>query len=72
MIAIIAGNYHEAETWARGQMLEDDEWFSIENEEDLLSRKGFHVIVVGTAGQNVPPSYFNKIFNLAQRRGRMR
>lgn len=71
MIAILAGNYQEAVTWASAQNLEDDEWFSIEDEDDLLRRSNFHVVVVGTAGMNIPSSYFNKIYNLAQMRGRV-
>lgn len=71
MICILAGNYKEAETWARGQMLAQDEWFFPRDELDLHRRTGFHVLVVGTAGQNVPSVYFERILQLAQRRGRM-
>jgi len=31
----------------------------------------FHVIVIGSAGQNIPLSYFEKIYNLARERGRL-
>ena len=71
MICIIAGNHKEAETWARGQFLEPSEWFYPSDEHELKRRTNFHVVVVGSAGMNVPPSYFEKIFNLAQRQGRL-
>jgi hypothetical protein len=71
MICIIAGNYLEAKNWAYGQQLDSTEWFYPREPEDLLARENFHVIVVGSAGQNVPPNYFEKIFSLAKRRGRL-
>lgn len=71
MICLIAGNYLEAQRYASGQQLDDSEWFYPTDIEDLTARMNFHVIVVGTAGQNVPYSYFNSIFNLAKRRGRI-
>ena len=71
MICIISGNYEEARIWARSQLLANDEWFYPSDETDLLSRQAFHVVVVGTAGQNVSPGYFEKIYALAQIRGRM-
>jgi len=70
-ICVIAGNYQEAITWARGQTLDDDSWFYPFDIEDLKRRSNFHTVVIGSAGQNVPPSYFEKIFNLAQQRGRI-
>lgn len=72
MICLIAGNYHEAERFARSQMLERNEWFYPMDESDLYGRINFHVLVVGTAGQNVPSSYFERILSLAKQRGRMR
>ena len=72
MICIISGNYHEARTWASGQGLEDHEWFYPKDETDLLSRKDFHVIVIGTAGQNVPANYFERIWSLARMRGKIK
>lgn len=71
MICIIAGNYQEAKRWAYGQQLEDNEWFYPTDELDLYRRSNFHVLVVGTAGMNVPENYFNSIFNLAKKRGRI-
>jgi len=71
MICIIAGNYEEAWTWARGQMLSKSEWFYPADLEELQSRCNFHVVVVGSAGQNISPGYFEKVFHLAQTRGRI-
>lgn len=71
MICLIAGNYHEAKRWASGMLLDDDEWFYPHDKDDLLRRSSFHVLVVGTAGLNVPSSYFEKILSLAKQRGRM-
>lgn len=72
MICIIAGNYQEAKNWAYGQELDDTEWFYPQEVEELYRRMNFHVVVIGTAGQNVPPSYFEKLFALAKQRGRMK
>lgn len=71
MICIIAGDFHEAETWAHSQLLAKSEWFYPTNEDELIGRSNFHVLVVGTAGFNIPTSYFNKIYNLAQNRGKI-
>jgi hypothetical protein len=50
--------------------LSNEEWFYPRELEDLLKRENFHVIVIGTAGQNVPSNYFEKIYSLAKQRGR--
>lgn len=71
MICIIAGNHEEAAAWARGQNLARCEWFYPQDEDDLRKRTNFHVIVIGTAGQNVPLSYFNRIYAVAQQQGRV-
>lgn len=72
MICILAGNFNEAKTWAYGQQLDRSEWFYPADEQELLHRTNFHVVVIGTAGQNVPLSYWDKIFELAKSRGRMK
>jgi len=72
MICIISGNYFEAKRYASSQLLEDDEWFFPIDEKDLMGRKDFHVLVIGSAGQNVPASYFERILSLAKNRGRMK
>jgi hypothetical protein len=71
MICIIAGDEHEAETWAHSHLLARSEWFFPAGEHDLEKRSNFHVLVVGSAGFNIPVSYFNKIYALAQSRGRI-
>jgi fructose-1-phosphate kinase PfkB-like protein len=71
MICILAGNYEEARIWARSQLLANNEWFYPQDESDLIVRTNFHVVVVGTAGQNVPSNYFEKIYRIAQQRGRI-
>jgi hypothetical protein len=72
MICIISGNYKEAAMWARGQELHNDEWFYPLDEDDLKRRKDFHVVVIGTAGDNVPAGYFERVYQLAKSRGRMK
>lgn len=72
MLCLIAGNYFEAKRYASAQLLDDDEWFYPSDERDLLSRVDFHVLVIGTAGQNVPASYFERILSLAKLRGKMK
>ena len=71
MICIIAGNYDEALTFAKSQFLAKNEWFYPEDEDMLKRMSNFHVLVVGSAGQNVPPSYFERVYSLAQQRGRI-
>ncbi len=71
MICIIAGNYEEARIFARAQLLANNEWFYPTGMNDLMQRRNFHVLVIGTAGQNVPPYYFEKVLAVAQTRGRI-
>lgn len=72
MICILAGNYDEAVRWASGQNLSKDEWFYPSDIEELKYKKDFHVMVVGTAGHNVPAAYFEKIYHIAKTRGRLK
>lgn len=71
MICIIAGNHREADIWANAQQLDKSEWFYPKDFADLNKRENFHVIVIGTAGENVPNNYFNMLFSLAKERGRI-
>lgn len=71
MICLLAGDAREAEIFARSQNLARNEYFYPQDEEDLKSRTNFHVLVVGSAGLNVPESYWNRIYALAQMRGRI-
>ena len=70
-LCLIAGNLHEAEVFAHSQFLEDNQWFYPRDINDLLFRTNFHVLVVGTAGMNVPSSYFERILNTALTRGKI-
>lgn len=70
-ICIIAGNKDEALTWANGQSLNRDQWFYPKDINELLFMTNFHTIVVGTAGQNVSSSFFEKIYSLALERGKI-
>ena len=71
MICIISGNYLEARRFADGQFLDENEWFFPIDEDDLKHRQNFHVIVIGSAGMNVPSSYFERILSTAKSRGRI-
>ena len=71
MICIIAGNLQEAETWARSQFLARNEWFYPEDISDLYYKTNFHVLVIGSAGQNISASYFDQLYAIAQTRGRI-
>lgn len=70
-ICLIAGNQFEAETWARGQLLEDEQWFYPRDINDLLFKRNFHVLIIGSAGQNVTSSYFEQILNVALKNGKV-
>lgn len=70
-ICILAGNSEEAYRYSRLQNLDKEQWFYPKDVNDLLFRTNFHVIVVGSAGQNFPGSLFEKIYNLALERGKI-
>ncbi len=70
-ICLIAGNELEAYQYAQSQELTKDQWFYPKDINDLVFRTNFHVLVVGTAGMNTPPSYFEKIYQLALSRGKI-
>jgi hypothetical protein len=71
MICIIAGNEREAKQWAYAQMLDRSEWFYPYDSEDLIKRENFHVIVIGTAGENITPAQFERVLHLAKSRGKV-
>jgi hypothetical protein len=70
-ICIIAGNQEEAYRWAKNQNLENDQWFYPKDTTDLLFKSNFHVLVVGTAGQNVPSAFFEQVYQTALKRGKV-
>lgn len=72
MICLLSGNFLEAKRYADANLLSEDEWFYPIDENDLSKRSDFHVLIVGTAGLNVPSSYFERILRLAKERGRIK
>ncbi len=70
-ICLLAGNEEEAYRYAKSQNLSPEQWFYPKNIKDLLFKTNFHVIVVGTAGQNIPSVTFETIYNLALERGKI-
>ncbi len=70
MICIIAGNRKEAELWASANQLDPDEWFYPYEPSEIKRRENFHVIVIGSAGENVPAHWFENVYNLAKQYGR--
>ena len=72
MICIIAGNYKEAQIWARGQALDNTEWFCPYDKNDILSHSGnFHVLIIGTSWEDIPIKIFDEIYQLAKAKGRI-
>lgn len=70
-ICLLAGNSEEAYRYARLQNLQPEQWFFPHHESDLLFQSNFHVLVIGSAGQNFPARTFEKIYKLALERGRI-
>lgn len=70
-ICILAGNLLEAKRYAYAQEWDDNQWFYPYDEQELRASTNFHVLVIGTAGQHVPMSYFDRIYELAKRQGRI-
>jgi hypothetical protein len=70
MIYVLASTYKAAKMWASAQHLKPDEWFSTLDESELYGRENFHTIVLENAS-DLPSMLFERLFNLAQMRGRM-
>ncbi len=70
-ICLIAGNEEEAYRFAKSQYLSREQWFFPKDPNDLLFCSNFHVLVVGTAGQNFPSTIFERILKLALERGQI-
>lgn len=70
-ICLLAGNEEEAYRYARSQNFSKDQWFYPNSANDLLFKSNFHVLVIGTAGQNVPNSTFEVVYKLALERGKI-
>lgn len=70
-ICLIAGNEYEALAYAKSQNIPAGCWFYPKTPNELLFMSNFYVLVVGTAGQNIPSSMFEKIYSLALERGKV-
>lgn len=70
-VCILAGNLLEAKRFAYSQGWSEDCWFFPRTLSDLIFQKNFHVLVIGTAGQNVPSNFFEKVYKLALERGKV-
>ena len=68
-ICIIAGNFEEALAFAKAQEIPRESWFYPKSVNELLFRNNFYVLVVGTAGQNLPSSIFERLYQTALQRG---
>lgn len=68
MVCLIASSYRDAVRWAKGQMLNDNEWFYPVTKEDIKARKNFITIVVN--GGDIPNGYLNEMLMLAWKYGR--
>lgn len=71
MICLIAASFLEAQRFAYTQYLSNDEWFFCLDENDLVNRKNFHVLVVGNM-HNVPSFHFEKLYQLAKQKGNLK
>jgi hypothetical protein len=69
MICLIASSFPKADKWARAQNLKSTEWFYLSDENDLLSRTHFHVIVVDTDFDKYQQKWFERIYPIAKERG---
>lgn len=68
-ICILAGNYSEALAFAKLQNIPRGCWFFPNDIKDLIHNQNFYTIVTGTAGQNVPSAFFERIYKIALERG---
>jgi hypothetical protein len=70
MIYLLSGNYEEARKWASSQNLDGEEWFATLDVDELMQRSNFHIIVLPGA-QFLSPPFFERLWNTAQKRGRV-
>lgn len=52
MILLIAGNYREAQYWAKESELKPTEWKYVSSEKDLLGRRGSYIAFCGEWWKN--------------------
>ena len=70
MIYILAVSHKAAKRWAEAHQLHEKEWFTTLDPDDLKMFQNFHVIVTESASE-LSPGFFEKIYRLAQIRGRI-
>jgi hypothetical protein len=70
-ICVIAGNEEEALAWAKFNNIPRGSWFFPKSINDLMFRSNFYTFVVGTAGQNIPSTIFEKLYQTALQRGQI-
>ncbi|MEX0595468.1 MAG: hypothetical protein WD512_03130 [Candidatus Paceibacterota bacterium] len=70
-ICIFAKNEKEADRWAENQNLSKSQYFYPKDLNDVMFRTNFHVIVIGIQELSVNAQYFEKIYALAQQRGKI-
>jgi hypothetical protein len=70
-LCILAGNELEAYRWAQSQNLSREQWFYPNSINELLFKKNFHVITVGSVGENSAPDVFEKLYQIALTRGKL-
>jgi hypothetical protein len=70
MIFIIAGSYKLAKKWAAAQSFADDEWFCSMDLDEIKNKSNFHVVILESAS-DIPSPFFEKLYTLAQARGRI-
>jgi hypothetical protein len=70
-ICLLAGNEYEAKAYAKLQNIPPDCWFFPKDVNELMFKSNFYVLVIGTAGQNVPGPFFERVYRLALERGKI-
>lgn len=70
-ICIFAKSETEAHRWADNQNLSKSQYFYPKDLNDVMFRTNFHVIVIGIQELSVDAQYFEKIYALAQERGKI-
>lgn len=69
MICLISPTYRQAMLWANTQNLSADEWFYLADKADVMSRKNFHVLVIGEFPEE-RLGWFEGVYTLAKIYGR--
>lgn len=70
MICLISSSRKNAQSWAAGQNLRDDEWFWPSGAFDIIKRKNFHTILVSQGLEHVTNDWINTMLEYAWKYGR--